>query len=289
MSNAPLVVTGAGSGIGNALVRRLRADGQEVLALDRRFPDDEVGSVGGGANLVCDLSDPDSIADTVLRVPDRIAGLANVAGVPGTADTRTVLAVNYLGTRALTSALAARIGPGGAVVNVASVAAHRNTLPDEEITRLLEIRTLDELDLWLTEHEAAGEPFAGPAAYDTSKRLVVDWTKHVAAELLPSGVRCLSVSPGPVTTPILDDFAASMGQASMDRSVQAVGRHGRPDEIAAVIAFVLSSDARWVNGVDIMAEGGLLATRAAAAQPLAVPALQEPAPEEAVTPQEDAA
>ena len=253
-----VVVTGGASGIGLALADQLSAAGAAVYALDRR--DCPIGSV---RTLLCDLADPGSIADAVAALPDEIGGLANVAGVPGTAAAPTVLAVNLLGPRLLTELLLPRMAEGSAIVNVASVAAHRNTEPPESIDALLQVRDRADLNTWLRDH-----PVKGPAAYDTSKRALIDWTQLLSAKLTTRRIRALSVSPGPVQTPILADFEASMGADAMARSHDAVGRHGYPHEIAAVVAFALSPAASWLNGIDIPVEGGLFATRAAAKSPV---------------------
>ena len=170
-----------------------------------------------------------------------------------------MLAVNLLAPRRLITGVLPRMRPGGAVVTVASVAAHRSVVPPAGITALLAARTFGDIDAWLGEY-----PLTGSQAYDTSKHALVRWTQLLAAELLSSGIRALSVSPGPVETGILADFAATMGQAAIDRSAATVGRHARPGEIAAVISFALSDAASWVNGIDIPVEGGLFAARAAA-------------------------
>ncbi|MDT0201660.1 SDR family oxidoreductase [Nocardioides sp. AE5] len=249
-NHAPIVVTGAASGIGAALATILREQGREVIGLDR---------VAGDGILSCDLADPDSIAAAVEQLPAELGGLANVAGVPGTAPAATVLQVNVLGPRLLSQAVESRLVADSAIVSVASVAAHNNTQPEEALEELHRAATHADIAAWLASH-----PIDGTAAYDTSKRVVVDWTVRTAAALIGTGVRALSVSPGPVQTPILDDFAATMGQDRMARSVATVGRHGRPEEIAAVVAFCLSPDASWLNGIDILVEGGLMAARTAA-------------------------
>lgn len=247
---SPVVVTGAASGIGAALRTRLVDAGVPVIGVDRHADDGILG---------CDLADPARIDELVAALPARLGGLANVAGVPGTAPAAMVLRVNVLAPKLLTEALTPRLDPGSAIVNVASVAAHRNQQPAGSLAELAAAATTADLDAWLAAH-----PIDGAAAYDTSKRILVDATVLRAADLIGTGIRCLSISPGPTETPILADFASSMGQDAMDRSVATVGRHGTADEIAAVAAFCLSSDASWLNGIDILAEGGLFAARAAA-------------------------
>jgi NAD(P)-dependent dehydrogenase (short-subunit alcohol dehydrogenase family) len=82
----------------------------------------------------------------------------------------------------------------------------------------------------------------------------------------------VSVSPGVVDTPILADFRASMGDAAIDTATAEAGRLAEPDDIAPVIAFLLSPDAGWVNGVDLRVDGGLVGSR------LGLPAAARTAP-----------
>ena len=77
------------------------------------------------------------------------------------------------------------------------------------------------------------------------------------------GVRCVSVSPGPTVTPILADFEASMGADRIRASAELVGGHARPEDVAAIIAFLAGPAARWINGIDVRADGGLLGARMA--------------------------
>src|SRR5580700_2426860 len=243
-----VLVTGTAAGIGAALARALAGSGHTVIGLDL-IPCD----IAGAESLVCDLADPGAIDAAIAALPGKVDAIASVAGIPGTHAPARVLAVNLLAPRRLITGVLPRMRPGGAVVTVASVAAHRNVVPPAGITALLGAQAPDDLTAWLSRY-----PLTGGQAYDTSKHALVRWTRLLAAELLPSGIRAVSVSPGPVDTGILADFAATMGQAALDRSAGTVGRHGRPDEIAAVINFALSEAASWVNGIDIPVEGGLL-------------------------------
>ncbi len=111
------LVTGAGSGIGQALAAQLVAEGHTVVGVDR----DVTGVPAGCEPVRLDLTDNAGI-DALASGLGTVDGLANVAGVPGTAPPEVVLRVNYLGARRLTDALTARMFAGSAVVHVSSLA-----------------------------------------------------------------------------------------------------------------------------------------------------------------------
>ena len=255
---APVVVTGAASGIGAATVDRLVAAGADVIGLDRQ-------PARACPTVLCDLARPDTIDAAVAELPAELGGLANVAGLPGTFPAEMVLRVNVLGLRHLTEAVAPRLVSGSAVVNVASVAAVRDPAPRAVIAEFLATATFDAGLAWCTEH-----PLDAPSAYRFSKQVLVEWTLQASAAWRRRGVRVVSVSPGVVDTPILADFRASMGDAAIDAATAEAGRLADPDDIAPVIAFLLSPDAAWVNGVDLRVDGGLVGGRLAI--PAAAPA-----------------
>lgn len=233
-----ILVTGGMSGIGAALTARLRGRGEAVLVLDRQ----------AGADIVCDLADPAAIDAAAAQVPV-LSGLAHVAGVPGTASGATILAVNLHAPVRLTRLLADRLGKGSAIVAVSSVTAHRCTWDEARLRVLI---------------DGAAAPLDGTAAYEVSKRALNHWVQLTAAALHPR-VRVNSVSPGPVETPILAEFETSMGKDRLDAAARLTGRHGRADEIAAAIDWLLMDDSGWVNGIDLKVDGGFHALRAAAA------------------------
>ena len=251
MTAPPVVVTGAASGIGAATVARLIAAGREVVGLDRQ-PARECPTV------LCDLARPETIDAAVGELPAEVGGLANVAGVPGTFPAELVMRVNVLGLRHVTEAVLPRLTRGSAVVNVASVAAVRAPLPREVVAELLATRSFESGLAWCLEHQ-----LDAPSAYRFSKQVLIEWTLQASAAWRHRGVRVVSVSPGVVDTPILPDFRASMGDAAIDTATAEAGRLAEPGDIAPVIAFLLSPEAGWVNGVDIRVDGGLVGGRLA--------------------------
>jgi NAD(P)-dependent dehydrogenase (short-subunit alcohol dehydrogenase family) len=240
----PILVTGSASGIGAAVAGLLRDAGHEVVGLDLR-----------DADVRCDLSDAAAIDAAIEQLPARLGGVASVAGVPGTHPPQRVLAVNLLAPRRLGAALLGRVAPGGAIVHVASVAAQRSARTDDEVSLVLDADDATAQD-WL-----ARVGLDGAAAYDFSKKALLALALRQAREGLATGVRALSVSPGPTETPILADFAATMGEDRMQAASQVVGRHGRAEDVAPLIAFLLSEQASWVNAVDVRVDGGLLGVR----------------------------
>ena len=98
---------------------------------------------------------------------------------------------------------------------------------------------------------------AGPDAYNFSKEAVIVYSQLASMLARPYGVRVNTVNPGAVATPILADFYETMDNAILDRlRAQAGGRDGRPDDIAPAICFLLSDDARWINGTELNVDGG---------------------------------
>jgi NAD(P)-dependent dehydrogenase (short-subunit alcohol dehydrogenase family) len=138
------------------------------------------------------------------------------------------------------------------------VAAVRDPAPREHVAELLAALTFEAGVAWCLDH-----PLDAPAAYRFSKQVLIEWTLQASATWRRRGVRVVSVSPGVVDTPILPDFRASMGDAAIDAATAEAGRLADPDDIAPVIAFLLSPDAAWVNGVDLRIDGGLVGARLA--------------------------
>ena len=238
-----VVVTGAASGIGAALLPML----VNTLSLDRN-------PIPGG--IACDLADPQAIDAAAAAITLPLTGIAHIAGLPGTCDASTIIAVNTLAAIRLTEALLPNRATGASIVAVSSVTALRCDWSEGALDRLIDASHGDALAL------VADLP--GIRAYEVSKAALNRWAQRLAARLHPRGIRVTTVSPGPVETPILKDFEASIGADRIAAAAALTGRHATPVEIASVVAFLLSDAARWVNGTDVRVDGGYHAMRAAA-------------------------
>ncbi|MET8080322.1 coniferyl-alcohol dehydrogenase [Streptomyces sp. NPDC005303] len=240
-----VVVTGGASGIGDTVVRRFAAQGDEVFVLDRK-----PGSATA-QYVETDLNDCSSIDAAVEALRKPVDVLCNVAGVSGTSPVPLVLGVNFFGLRHLTDRLVPKMTAGGAVVSVASTAGWywRNHL--EQVTRLVQAPTFE------AGVQAGVEALTnGKDAYTRSKEALIVWTSY-AAQRYRGHVRLNTVSPGPVETPLLPEFYDSMGHEELDPLTElAGGRNGRPEEIASVIGFLAGPESSWINGTDVVVDAG---------------------------------
>lgn len=251
LTNKTIVVTGVSSGIGAETARTLRAHGATVIGVDRNEP-----SLTLDAFVQADLSHPAAIDAAVQRLPAQLDGLCNIAGVPGTAEPQLVARVNYLGLRHLSEAMLPRIREGGAIVNVSSV------LGAEWPQRLALHRTLGavagfaEGEAWLQAH-----PVAVETCYQYFKEALIVWTQMQAQPwFMATSVRMNCVAPGPVFTPILNEFVTMLGAERAQADAHRIKRPAYADEVAPVIAFLCADESRWINGVNIPVDGGLAST-----------------------------
>ena len=248
-SGKRIVLTGAASGIGAATAALLRADGDRVISLDRQPAGADVAQ-----HIDCDLADPVSIDAAIAQIEGPIDALLNVAGLPGTATPELVIRVNLLGLRHLTEALLPRIRSGGALVNIASIAGFTWQRHLAEIDDFLACPDYEAGLAWWKQSERDGN-----AAYLFSKECVVVYTMRLAGPARARGLRCNSVSPGPVDTPILPDFVAQAGEGQMDWVIEQSGRAATPRDIAEVVRFFATGPSRWINGRDLIVDGGFSA------------------------------
>ncbi|MDN4055076.1 SDR family oxidoreductase [Massilia sp. YIM B02763] len=243
LDNKVAFVTGAARGIGAAIVRRLAADGAAVAftyqsssaAADALAA--EIAFAGGRAlALQADATDAKAIATAVDAAAarfGRIDVVVNNAGIflPGTlddfslADFDRTVAVNLRAVFATAKAALPHIPDGGRIVNVGSTNALR-------------------------------VPFGGAAFYAMSKSALTGLAKGLARDLGPRDITVNNVLPGPVDTdmnPEGTDFGRSL------HAFMALPRHGRPQEIAALVAWLAGPESSFVTGADLLADGGFAA------------------------------
>ncbi|NYF14901.1 3alpha(or 20beta)-hydroxysteroid dehydrogenase [Pseudoclavibacter sp. JAI123] len=236
-ASAPVVVTGAASGIGAAVVGRLLADRIPVIAADLSWPADapERPSVH---RVMLDVRDPEGwaavaeLAAASTAAAGALAGLVNAAGITRRArmenvtaeDFELAFAVNATGPALGIKALAPLMAGGASIVNVGSAAA-------------------------VTAHYAV--------AYAASKWALRGITKTAAMELGSRGIRVNIVHPGYIETPMT--ASASVAFRDINVELTPLGRTGSPAEVADVISSLLSPATSFVTGAELAVDGGLTA------------------------------
>jgi len=240
------LVTGAARGIGAAIAERLAADGASV-AINYATSKEEAEALaerirgqGGKAKAIhADIGNPSqakALVDAAVKEFGRLDILVNNAGkfhigpigTVDEADVRSQFAVNVDGPIFATQAAASHFSSeGGRVINVSSIAA-THSLP-------------------------------GLSVYSATKAALDALTRVWATELGPRGVTVNAVAPGLVDTAMLKAATPRMGEEAVKGMVARtpLGRLGTPSDIADVVAFLASPDARWVTGQVLDTTGGL--------------------------------
>jgi NAD(P)-dependent dehydrogenase (short-subunit alcohol dehydrogenase family) len=248
------IVTGAAGSIGFATVEALVEAGAKVLLVDIKedqLADRTAELLARGATVASCAADCSHEADVRRYVAaaldkfGRIDGFCNNAGVEGTLgpidaydvdEFDRIIRINlrsmFLGLRFVSEVMVAQ--GKGAIVNTASIASERG--------------------------------LAGACAYNASKHAILGLTRTAASDLGGRGVRVNCIMPGVIETPLLNAMLVQMFPGGVEEGMRVLGkvatldRCGSPSEIGAVMAFLLSDAASFVNGAAWAVDGGALAT-----------------------------
>ncbi len=242
------IVTGASQGIGQACAERLARDGAKVVVSD---VNDEMGAkvvagikAAGGEAIYhrCDVSQKLDVHNLVAQTLEHFQAVDVLVNNAGVVDDKPfldldegefdrILRINLKGSFLCAQAVARQMvkqieagGPAGAIVNLSSINAWFG-LPDH-------------------------------VAYSTSKGGVTQLTKSMAIALAPHGIRVNAVGPGSIETPMLAEVVKDKAFRTKALSRTPIGRFGKPEEMAAVVAWLASEQASYVTGTTVYADGG---------------------------------
>ncbi len=249
MPSGLIIVTGGSRGIGAAICRRLAADGHAVAvnyAVDAKAAEATVAEIkksGGRAQAFkADVSEPAQLPplfDEAVKALGPLAGLVNNAGITGRAaatdereakELNQLFQINVIGTILACKEAVLRLstrhgGSGGSIVNISSIAARLGGLP-------------------------------GLASYAATKGAVESFTKGLATEVGPEGVRANVVAPGFTATDLTHDQIAQPGFRERIEGMTPLRRVGAPEEIAEAAAWLISPASAFVTGSVVTVSGG---------------------------------
>lgn len=234
LANRVILVTGGGSGIGAATVQRLNDEGATTISLD--LDAERARASGPTLGLACDVSNEESVITALDTIIDQYGALHGAVLNAGIAlevrltettieQWNRIMAVNLTGAFLVAKHAVVRMQNGGALVFHASMSGLVAT---------------------------ADEP-----AYCASKAGVIGLSRAIAVDHAADGIRSNAVCPGVVDTPMTrEQFAPHPEFRAAVEGMHPLKRFARPEEIAAATAYLLSDDASFITGTELVVDGG---------------------------------
>jgi 3-oxoacyl-[acyl-carrier protein] reductase len=238
-----VIVTGGAGVIGQAICRRLMESGYLPVAADLKPAIDaldlEAANMTGAVAVAMDVSDRESVQAAVTSVVEpgeTLYGLVNCAGILrdsflgelDEAKLELMFQVNIAGMARVTDTVAPLLTEGSAIVNIGSLTGHFGR-------------------------------FRGASVYGATKAGIAAYTRYLAEELAPRGIRVNNVAPGVIRAPMSPSMARVSGGEEVSAGYAMLKRIGEPEEVAEAVEFLISPRASFITAQTLLVDGGVVA------------------------------